>query len=239
MVFADIRLSHLQGIVDDCGKNYPTLRKLKVLFNVMYSYAMKNDVCSKDYSEFVDINKYKDRNPNKNEHTTFSKKEIKKLWNVVNHDEYMQIPLVLIYTGLRVGELWNLKTEDVHLADRYFEVTKSKTDAGIRTVPITEKIAPFFEHWLSKHTEYVFTNKQGGQLKDRNFRDSYWQPTMDLLNFEHTPHDTRHTCISLLTENKVDDKIIRKIVGHAGKTVTETVYTHLEIDLLIEAINKI
>lgn len=48
MVFADIRLSHLQGIVDDCGKNYPTLRKLKVLFNVMYGYAMKNDVCSKD-----------------------------------------------------------------------------------------------------------------------------------------------------------------------------------------------
>ena len=127
---------------------------------------------------------------NKNEHTTFSKEEIKKLWNVVNHDEYMQIPLVLIYTGLRVGELWNLKTEDVHLADRtrqprldrnggkqwdftmdtkkgslmqngpvadrYFEVTKSKTDAGVRTVPIAEKIAPFFEHWLSKHTEYVF-----------------------------------------------------------------------------------
>lgn len=60
----------------------------------MYGYAMKNDVCSKDYSEFVDINKYKDRNPNKNEHTTFSKEEIKKLWNVVNHDEYMQIPLV-------------------------------------------------------------------------------------------------------------------------------------------------
>lgn len=62
---------------------------------------------------------------------------------------------------------------------------------------------------------------------------------MDLLNFEHKPHDTQHTCISLLTENEVDDKIIRKIVGHAGKTITETVYTHLELDLLIEAINKI
>ena len=45
-----------------------------------------------------------------------------------------------------------------------------------RTVPIAEKIAPFFEHWLSKNTEYVFTNRQGGQFKDRNFRDSYWHP---------------------------------------------------------------
>lgn len=140
---------------------------------------------------------------------------------------------------MRVSELWNLKANDIHLSDRYFDVTKSKTDAGIRTVPIAEKVAPFFKHWLSKGTEYVFTNRRGSQFKDRNFRDSYWQPTMDLLNFEHNPHDTRHTCISLLTQNDVDDKIIRKNVGHAGKTVTENVYTHFNIDLLIEAIHDI
>lgn len=239
MVFADIRLSHLQGVVDDCGKNYPTLKKLKILFNVLYGYAMKHDVCAKNYSEFVNISKFKDRNPNKNEHTVFNKCEIEKLWNAVNSDEYLQIPLVLIYTGLRIGELMNLKAEDVHLADKYFKVTKSKTDAGVRTVPIAEKIVPFFEYWLSKGTEYVFTNRQGNPFKDRNFRDSYWQPVMDLLNFEHKPHDTRHTCVSLLTENGVDDKITRKIVGHSGKTVTEVVYTHLELNLLIEAINKI
>lgn len=239
MTFADIRLSHLQGVVDDCGKNYPTLRKLKVLFNAMYGYALKNDVCSKDYSEFVDIGKYKDRNPDKYDRTIFSSEEINKLWDVVNSDEYLQIPLVLIYTGLRISELWNLKAEDVHLKDRYFEVTKSKTDAGIRTVPIAEKIVPFFENWLSKNTEYVFTNRLGNQFKDRNFRDSYWQPTMDLLHFDHKPHDTRHTCISLLTENDVDERFIQKIVGHKGKTVTETVYMHLEISVLIDAINKI
>lgn len=239
MVFADIRLSHLQGVVDDCGKNYPTLRKLRVLFNVLYGYAMKNDVCAKDYSEFVDIDRYKDRNPDKYDRTIFNDIEIQKLWKVADSDEYLQLPLILIYTGLRVGELWNLKSSDVNFEGRYFEVTKSKTPAGVRTVPIAEKIAPYFKHWLSKGTEYVFTNRQGNQFKDRNFRDSYWQPTMDLLNLEHKPHDTRHTCVSLLTAAGVDDKIIRKIVGHAGKTVTETVYTHLEIDMLIEAINKI
>lgn len=239
MVFADIRLTHLQGVVDDCGKNYPTLRKLRVLFNVLYGYAIKNDVCAKDYSEFVDIDRYKDRNPDKYDRTIFDDTEIEKLWKVSDTDEYLQLPLILIYSGLRVGELWNLKSSDVNFEGRYFKITKSKTPAGVRTVPIAEKIAPYFEHWLSKGTEYVFTNRQGNQFKDKNFRDSYWQPTMDLLNFEHKPHDTRHTCVSLLTAAGIDDKIIRKIVGHAGKTVTETVYTHLEIDMLIEAINKI
>ena len=38
----------LQFVVDTCGKNYPILKKLKGLFNQLYAYAMKNDICNKD-----------------------------------------------------------------------------------------------------------------------------------------------------------------------------------------------
>lgn len=62
---------------------------------------------------------------------------------------------------------------------------------------------------------------------------------MELLNMEHKPHDTRHTYVSLLTEAGVDERIIKKIVGHKGKSVTETVYTHLDLEIKLEAINKI
>ena len=104
---------------------------------------------------------------------------------------------------------------------------------------ISEKIVPFFEHWLTKDNDYVFTNRQGRKFLDRNFRDSYWKHMMELLNMEHKPHDTRHTCVSLLTEAGVDERIIKKIVGHKGKSVTETVYTHLDLEIKLEAINKI
>ena len=30
----------------------------------MYAYAIKNNLCNTDYAKFVDIAKYKDRNPN-------------------------------------------------------------------------------------------------------------------------------------------------------------------------------
>ena len=172
MKFVDLRKSHLQNIVDTCGKNYPTLRKLRVLFNVMYKFAMENDLCSKDYSQYIDIRQYKDRNPNKYDRKPFTKQEIEVLWNTVESDEYLQFPLILAYTGLRIGEFWNLKPEDVHLEERWFYVRESKTDAGIREVPISEKIVPFFEHWLTKDNEYVFTNRQGRKFLDRNFRDS-------------------------------------------------------------------
>ena len=33
--------------------------------------------------------------------------------------------------------------------------------------------------------------------------------------------------------------MVKKIVGHKGQGVTQTVYTHFEIETLLDAINKI
>ena len=40
-VFKDLKLADLQTVIDACGKNYPTLRKIKVLFNQLYAFAIK------------------------------------------------------------------------------------------------------------------------------------------------------------------------------------------------------
>ena len=56
----------------------------------------------------------------------------------------------------------------------------------------------------------------------------------------HTPHCCRHTCISMLAEASVDQTAIKKIVGHSGAmTLTEKVYTHFDMKILLDAINKI
>ena len=63
---------------------------------------------------------------------------------------------------------------------------------------------------------------------------------MNSLSLEkYTPHCTRHTCVSLLTEAGVDERIIQKIVGHKGQNVTQAVYTHLDLDTKLDAINRI
>ena len=44
----------------------------------------------------------------------------------------------------------------------------------------------------------------------------------------------------VVAEAHVDPTMIKKIVGHAGAmSLTEKVYTHLDIQFLVEAINKI
>ena len=239
-VFRDMKLVDLQTVVDTCGKNYPTLKKLKSLFSQLYEYAMKNDICGKDYSEFVDIVKYKDKNPDKRDHNKFTKEEIERLWTLAE-DPHYQIVLMLIYNGCRISEFLDLKKEDVHLDEQYFDVIASKTENGLRKVPIADKLLPFYKAWFDGSVcEYLLHTPDQKHFDYRNYYDSYFTPLMEQLGFDHKPHDTRHTCISKLTEAHVDQTMIKKIVGHSGAmTLTERVYTHLDIETLVEAINKI
>ncbi|MBR7007726.1 MAG: tyrosine-type recombinase/integrase [Ruminococcus sp.] len=237
--FRELRLADLQGVVDTCGKNYPTLRKLQVLFSQMYNYAMKNEICNKDYSKYVEIAKYKNKNPDKRDRNVFTADEIERLWNQ-KVNTYVQIVLMLIYSGVRVGELLDLKRENVNIEDHCFNIIKSKTENGIRLVPIHDKTYPFFKKWYDDGCEYLIHTPNGEKFEYRNYYDSYWKPAMELIDSTHKPHDTRHTCISMMTEKEVSPTLIKKIVGHSGAmSLTERVYTHVNVQELLDAINKI
>ncbi len=240
MRFVDVKLDHLQMIVDESGKNTPTLRKLKVLFGLMYKYAVIHEIVPKERNLVEYVNIKNAGNPNAYNRQPFSKTEVKRLWEVKDSNIYYTVVLMLIYCGCRISELLDLKKEDVDLDARCFHIISAKTAAGIRTVPIAEKVYCFFEYWYNLNDcEYLLSTLEGEHFKYRNYYDSYWCPLMESLKMEHRPHDTRHTCISLLTVAGVSDKIIKKIVGHKGQGVTEIVYTHFEIEELIDAINKI
>ncbi len=238
-IFKDLKLSDLQGVVDNCGKNYPTLRKLKVLLNQMYEYAMKYELCNKDYSEYVDILKFKDKNPNKTDRSPFSEEEINALW-VQENNIYAQTVLMLIYSGVRVSELLDLKRSNVNIEEHCFKVVESKTNSGIRVVPIHDRTFPIFKKWYDEGCEYLIHTTDRKHFTYRNYYDSYWTPVMELIGCSHKPHDTRHTCVSMMTAKEVNPTLIKKIIGHSGAmSLTEKVYTHVNVKELLEAINRI
>lgn len=239
--FRSLRLDDLQRVVDHCGKNYPTLKKLRVLFNQLYDYAMKHEIVIKDYSEFVNITKYKNRNPNKAERDRFDAEDIQHLWEHKDERLYQTV-LMLIYNGVRVSELLDLKKENVHLEAQYFDVVDSKTANGIRKVPIADKVLPFYQGWYNdcSHCEYLIHTSDSQHYSYHNYYINVFRPLMNRLGIDRTPHCCRHTCISMLADAHVDQTIIKKIVGHAGAmSLTERVYTHLDVQELVEAINKI
>ena len=214
----DVKLDDLQYIADTSGKNTPTLRKYKVLVGLMFKYAVIHDILPLDMNktQYIDIKKA--GNPNAYNREPFSKAEIEKFWKWKDTNGYFNVILMLIYSGCRISELLDLKKEHVNIKERWFDVTAAKTEAGIRKVPISDKVLPFFEYWYNLNDcEYLLSTPEGKHFEYRNYYDSYWKPLIEQLGMSHRPHDTRHTCISLLAEAGVDDRMVKKIVGHKGQ----------------------
>lgn len=239
--FKDIRKSHLQNVIDTCGKNYPTLKKVKMLFNQLFRFAMENDLCSKNYAQFVDIQQYSELNPDARSRKPFTADEVNLLWSLKDGSPYITVILMLIYSGCRISELLELKKADVHLDERWFRIRHAKTKAGIRQVPIAQKVLPFFQHWMNTAPECdaLLSTPEGKPFLYRNFYDAYWSALMDQLSMDHKPHDTRHTCITMMNNAGIPEKLQKRIVGHAGQGVTDAVYTHYTMQQMIEAIDKI
>lgn len=250
--FSEIKLIHLQTIVDNSGRNHPTLKKLKILFNQLFDYAVMNEIISKDKHivEYLNIGKAE----KSTKHYRFTDSEIDKLWQWSQGNEYVQVILMLIYSGVRPGELFNTKRSNVDLEARYFTIEKGKTVNAARKVPIHDRTLPFFEHWMSKGNEYLITNISGGRFKfDTNhvsYTDTYWTPVlndMGILEYTndrgeksaHLPDDTRHTFTTMWREKRLDEAMRRKIQGHSGKGIGEIVYTHFELGKLREELNKL
>ena len=241
--FKDIGIDDLQYVIDTADCNYPTLKKIKSLLSQLYGYAVPRKLTDRDYSEALNIEKFKDKNPNKRNRTAFTASEIAKI-KALDSEDVARTVLMLIYSGMRIGEFLNLKKADCHLDEQYIDVVSAKTNNGIRKVPISDKTMTYWRYFYEKpDSEYLVTMDERDFSNDKGYtayKDTYWSPFMELLEFgKRDIHETRHTCSTMLYAAEVYEAKIARILGHTGKTIAENVYTHLDIQELIEAINKI
>lgn len=130
---------------------------------------------------YVDISKA--GNPNAIKRSIFTHSEISTLWSRYKSNYYLSVVLILIYTGVRISELLELKKEDIHMDERWFYVGKSKTEAGIREVPIADKVVPLFEYWMAKDCNNLICTPDEEPFTYRNYYDSYWISLMIQLGW--------------------------------------------------------
>lgn len=235
MKFVDIRKAHMQSVIDNCNKSHGILRKIKVLFNQMYKHALENDLAQKDYSRFVELPKNKDKSTRK----PFTMDEINLLWDNIDRFDDIDAVLIMIYSGLRPGELVEIKNENIYLDKRYFR-GGFKTDAGTnRVIPIHKKIHRLIENRMDPKNEYLITNFEGNKLSYYTFYHERFKKIMEQLELDHRPHDCRHTFATLMDNAGANKLSIKRIMGHAAKDITDKVYTHKDIEQLLIAIDKI
>lgn len=234
MPFTDIKYNDYQLIIDGMkksGLSYSSLKKVRSLISLMSAYAAKIEVGSKDYAPLLSLG----RNHPVRPHKPFSRQKINRLWKLTDCPGSDTV-LILLYTGMRIGELLNLMKSDINQRQQLIRITRSKTEAGIRTIPIHHRIQSLITSRMQMPGQYLIADQSGKPYSYPRYCD-LWRHIMVEINAKsHTTHDCRHTVATLLDNAGANETAKRRILGHAGGDVTERVYTHKGIRQLRKCI---
>lgn len=227
--FRDLRTADFQAALDPhMGKTHSTVSKYKQLITQMSKWAIREELITTDFASFVKLPENI-----KKEKEIFSEEDIKKLER--DGSEAAKIVLMLIYTGMRIGELFSLPIEDYH---ETYVIGGEKTDSGRnRVIPIRPEGRKYFQYFADQAEGAMLLSGYTGQRVMANFRRRDYYPLLDRLGIERkTPHATRHTYASRARKDGMPPEILQKILGHADYSTTANIYVHTDVEELVRAV---
>ena len=226
----DIKKIHLQTWLDGLTLKPRTKMHFRTTLNQVFEYAISYDIISKNYAKDLEISEKAEKTG-----SIFTAEEIEKVWELKD-DRFARYILILIYTGMRIGEMLDMTSDTIFL-DKGYMIGGNKTEAGKnRIIPLHDKIIPLVEQNLSG--KYLAGNGRGGAFSHKGFERNF-KKIMEKIGATHKIHDARKTAVSVMHSSGLPMETVRMIVGHSGKGVTESVYLYKEAHELVEAINTI
>lgn len=141
------------------------------------------------------------------------------------YGEYM---LFLLLTGLRVGELINLQWNDYCAAERCIYIRASKTDEGIRCVPLLQRAVDIIEAQLKLDDPFIFHNKHKKPIGYSSMKKCYEKLRKKTGFTDFTNHVCRHSFATRLMEAGANPKSAAALLGHRKVDFCLNVYTDIE-----------
>lgn len=230
---SSLKADHLQDWMDNIDLMPGSKKRLKSTMIQLFNYAIRNDIVNTNYAQHIEINEKVEKTGK-----VFTDEEIQVLWNNVD-DPVAQWILILIYTGMRIGELLIMTSDKIYF-DECYMIGGFKSEAGTdRVIPLHREILPLVKQQLG-NAKYLMRDEKGRKLSYAKALEQF-KMFMNTHNLdkEHLPHDTRKTGISLMHSAGIPIETVRIIVGHSGKGVTETTYIYKQPHELVEAINMV
>ena len=136
-----------------------------------------------------------------------------------------------LYTGARIEELCQLRVEDVVVEDncRALRITKSKTPAGTRLVPIHPSISDLVDKLVTtSKDDFLIFSKSKNQYDERSTGLSRrFGRLKSSLGYgpELVFHSLRKTVTTKLEQAGVPEGVAADIVGHEKQTITYGLYS--------------
>jgi len=157
--------------------------------------------------------------------------EQKKVEEAASSDKLGFIVCFLLNTGLRAGDLINLKWDDYNRDREEIYVRSSKTRAGIRVVPLLP-VAKIIIESQPHHCEYVFTSTRQTHVTKTVLKKLYERMRKKTGLAFLTNRVYRHSFATRAVESGIDYKALSVIMGHTNVAFTLNRYTNAENDFL-------
>jgi len=252
----------VQGLVNALyyqnALSYSTVKKVYVALNACCKHALVDGTVLKNPCTGVILPSQGERTK---QITAFSAEEILLLQNELmrkdehGNDAYYYAPvfLLMLHTGMRMGETLALTWDDVDFTNHTVSVTKNsimvknrdqsgqssggyeaaiqnstKTASGNRVIPLNRKAEEALAELRKRKTsQYVVENSRGNTVLPSNLERSFHAVLQNCGLGKHGVHVLRHTFASMLFGKGVDGKVISQLLGHASVKITYDIYVHI------------
>lgn len=226
-----------------CNLNRNSIARKLSSLRSFYNYLFKERLIEKNY--FLEIS-----NPKKKEALPKYAKsnDLEKIFKSIDKSTPLGKRNYLIFellyaTGIRVGELVNIKLEDINLYDKTIKIygKGSKERMVIYGSYCEQALRDYLEKarpiLLKEKNDYLFLNKNGTRLSARFIRKIFDNQILKCqIEYKISPHTLRHTFATDMLNAGADLITVKELLGHSSINTTG-IYTHVTNEQLKKTYN--
>ncbi|WP_246693823.1 site-specific integrase [Methylobacterium sp. WL18] len=222
------------------GVSVPLTRKVLGALSRVLGHAVATDLIAVNAAQKIEVIARRDQGSKKV--VPPSKADLQAML-VAADEDFRRVILFAAATGLRAGELWALRWRHIDFTaseiivetrvDRFKTEGTTKSDAGVRTVPLGADLGRILKAWrlksrFSKAGDLVFPNGRGGYVNHDNQMHRLFRPLCLSTGVTSIRwHSLRHFAISTWIEAGLSPKAVQTFAGHSSLEMTMDRYGHL------------
>jgi integrase/recombinase XerD len=219
----EITKSDIEAFIEqgqDRGLKLSTVRTRLHCVNAFLGYAMDEGVVSTDVLARRIRLKKPDTLPR-----AMDPDDVKELILAIDDPRDLAMIMILLRTGMRIGELLNTRLQDLHIKDRKIEIYEGEKNRLGRVVYLSDDAMQALTTWLKIRDPrknvlfYAQGNNSMSYSTARQIFENYLKKA-DLVYKGYSLHALRHTFASELLNAGMRIECLQPLMGHSSLDVT-------------------
>jgi len=230
---------HRRGLAPKTINDYMGILKTTFFYAVRKKYLTDNPI--KEVKPYTVDEKRREYSPDEIRRILVAADRIEKgaRDNTVLQKYARSIILLLLYTGMRLGELINLKWDNIQ-SDRIVLRRTETKQRKEKVIPLTSGISTILEALRAKNSPFVIPRKATARISSHGSTSTILAKMRAYSGIEDFDfHSLRHTAASIMVSNALGKGVgiadIQKILGHS-KVETTMRYMHSDFGRMKKAV---